>query len=145
MSALGCRKEILMKQYVVDYLNYVQELMAEYNNKVQVLKGDNREDESILFKVRVNICDIFCKMIQAADKKVAAMKIIDEAECERSFQEEYLNWFEKIPATWITNLELARKHDDIIVVQTEEIKLETAKLLRKKFIELSGGEILNGR
>jgi len=131
-----------MRQYVNDYLDYVQKLMAEYNNKVKELKADNREDESILFKVRINICDIFCKMIHAADQKVAAMKIAEEAEYEKSFQKEYLNWFEKIPASWITNLELAKKHDDVIVVQTEEIKLETAELLRKKFIELSGGEIL---
>ncbi len=129
-------------QYVAEYLNFVHELMAEYDNNVKVLKADNREDESILYKVRMNICDIFCKMADATDKKIKGMKITEIEESSKKFNEEYLTWFEKIPVNWKTSLELAKKHSDVFVVQTEEIKLETAALLRSKFIELSGGEIL---
>jgi hypothetical protein len=116
--------------------------MSEYDNKVKSLKADNREDEAILYKVRLNICDIFCKMAEAADRKVTAMKLSEEEDQTRTFNREYLEWFEKIPANWKTNLELARKHNDVIIVSTEEIKLETAELLRGRFLDYAGGEIL---
>jgi hypothetical protein len=131
-----------MKQYVTDYLKFVNGLMSEYDNKVKSLKADNREDEAILYKVRLNICDIFCKMAEAADRKVTAMKLSEEEDQTRTFNREYLEWFEKIPANWKTNLELARKHNDVIIVSTEEIKLETAELLRGRFLDYAGGEIL---
>lgn len=131
-----------MKQYVTDYLAFVTELMSDYNNKARILKDDNRTDEANLYKVRSNICDIFYKMAEASVRKADAMKLADDTERSRRFNEEYLNWFEKIPANWKINLELAKKHNDTIVVNTEEIKLETAKLLRDRFMEAAGGEIL---
>ncbi|HWT73970.1 MAG TPA: hypothetical protein VN258_04515 [Mobilitalea sp.] len=129
-----------MNNYVTEYLKFVNTLMAEYNVQADALKLDNRKDESNLYKVRVNICDIFVKMMNATDKKVASMKLVEEEEEAKAFSEEYLNWFEKIPESWKANLELARKHDDVIVVQTEEVKLETASLLRNKYIELASLE-----
>lgn len=128
-----------MKQYVTDYLNYAGALMSEYNDSAKLLKEDNREDEAILYKVRANICDIFIKMAMAADKKTVSLKLGDEAEFTKHFNEEYLDWFEKIPSNWKINLELARKHNDVIVVNTEEIKLETAALLRNRFQEAATG------
>lgn len=131
-----------MKQYVTDYLHSVHELMSEYDNKVKSLKADNREDEANLYKVRLNICDIFCKMAETTDRKVTAMKLSEEEAQVKAYNREYLEWFEKIPANWKANLELARKHNDVIVVNTEEIKLETAELLRNRYLDYTGGEIL---
>lgn len=130
-----------MKQYVNDYINFLKEVMDDYSKKEEALKLDDRKDESILYKVRVNICDIFAKMVNASDKKVTAMKLTTEEEQTTAFNEDYLNWFVNIPASWKTNMELAKKHDDVIVAKTEEIKLETADLLRHKFLELSGYEV----
>jgi hypothetical protein len=126
-----------MKEYVTDYQNFVSQKQAEYNDSVKTLKADAREDEANLFKVRANICDVFYKMIAATDKKVTAMKICDKEEYNRIFDKEYLSWFDSIPENWRINLALAKKHDNLIVVKTEEVKLDTAMILRDKFLELA--------
>lgn len=125
-----------MRTNVTNYLNYISGLVAEYQHQAEILKSDERKDEANLYKIRMNICDIFYKMIDAADKKVAAMKLVKEEEQNKAFYDEYLNFFEMIPQNWKVNQELAQKHNDVIVVKTEEVKLETANLLRKKFLEL---------
>lgn len=125
-----------MRDYVKSYLNYVNELITEYDRSAAALKANDREDEAILYKVRANICDIFYKMVNASEKKVAALKISDEAEQSIKFYEDYLNWFVKI--NWDVNLEQALKHNDPIKAKTEEVKIETANLLKKKFLELAG-------
>ena len=130
-----------MMQYKSNYVNYLSTLIEEYHKKEEELRLDDRKDESILYKVRANICDIFLKMVNASDKKIAGMKLTSEEAQTKAFLEDYLTWFEKIPANWKSNLELAKKHDDILVVETEEVKLETANLLRSKLLELSGSII----
>ena len=127
-----------MKGYVENYLDYVQELSAEYSRNAAALKANDRTDEAILFKVRANICDIFYKMVNASEKKVAALKISDAAEEIKIFNEDYLNWFVKIPENWKTSLEQAITHNDPVTAKTEEVKLDTANLLKEKFIELAG-------
>lgn len=126
-----------MKTYLTNYLNYVTILMAEYTSNAEALKKDDRKDEANLYKVRANICDIFYKMVRASEKKLEAMRITEEVEKTIAFNEDYLNWFVKIPESWLANMDLARKHDDVIAVQMEEIKLETANLLKSKFIEFA--------
>ena len=125
-----------MKQGINDYVNFVNSLMEDYHKKEEELKLDDRKDEAILYRVRGNICDIFLKMVNASVKKIAGMRLASEYAGMKAFIEDYLTWFEKIPASWKANLALAKQHADIIVVETEEIKLETANLLKSKFLEL---------
>jgi hypothetical protein len=134
--------EETMKQFVVNYLNFVNTLSNEYNNNAKALKADNREDEAVFFKVRENICDIFYKMANATEKKLAAMKAADEQAQIRKFNEEYLAWFDKIPENWKFNLEQAKKFNDAVTVKTEEVKLDTANTLKNKFLEIAGEAIL---
>lgn len=127
-----------MKYNVANYLNFVNSLRDEYNSSTEALKADDRLDEAILFKVRANICDIFSKMLSATDKKVSALKITDEEVQIWKFNEEYLNWFEKIPESWKTSLAQAKKFNDAVTVKTEEVKLDTVDILREKFLEFAG-------
>jgi hypothetical protein len=60
----------------------------------------------------------------------------------KSFNEEYLAWFEKIPGNWKTNMAQARKFNDAVTVKTEEVKLDTAEVLKKKFLEFAGEAVL---
>jgi hypothetical protein len=136
------RMEKLMNYYVVNYLNFVNMLRAEYNSNARALKADDREDEAVLFRIRTNICDIFYKMAKATDNKVEAMKITDEKEQIQKFNEDYLAWFTKIPENWKASLVQAQKFNDAITVKTEEVKLETADILKNKFIEIAGEAIL---
>ncbi len=130
-----------MRQYIIDYLNYIHSLTAEYNSHIQALIIDDRKDEADIYKIRINICDIFIRMLDATEKKVGPVKSADEAEQAGVYNQEYLDWFEKIPVNWRTNLETARKYEDAINIKTEEVKLETAELLRSKFLELAGGSV----
>lgn len=126
-----------MKEYVKDYINVINTLREEYNNSAAALKCQDRKDEANLYKVRINICDIFTTLAGATEKKVASMKLTHEAEQIKAFNSEYLKLFEQIPANWITNLEKAKKFNDAVTVKTEEVKLDTAQILKSKFIDIA--------
>lgn len=126
-----------MKEYVRDYLNYISNLKNEYNKISEDLKNQDRKDEADLYKVRINICDIFSTLINTSEKKVASMKLTLESEQIKAFNNEYLKLFDHIPANWISNLKMAKKYNDSITVKIEEVKLETVQLLKGKFTELA--------
>jgi hypothetical protein len=128
---------ITMREYVKDYLNFISTLREEYSNSSASLKCQDRKDEANLYKVRINICDIFTTLAGTAEKKVASMKLALEAEQIKAFNSEYMNLFEQIPANWITNLEKAKKFNDAVTVKTEEVKLETVQILKSKFTEIT--------
>lgn len=130
-----------MKQEIKNYMNFMNEKLEEYNKTELALKEQDRTDESILFKVRANICDIFYKMITTAGNKAAAANNVGEEEQYKLFCEEYLKMFEIIPQSWKARLEKAKQHNDTITVSMEEVKLETAMLLKERFLQLTGGSL----
>lgn len=125
-----------MQEYLKDYLNFIDSLKTEYGNKSEALKKEDRKDEANLYKVRINICDIFSTLIGSTEKKVASMKLTADDQQTGAFNNEYLKFFEQIPANWLDNLEKARKFNDPITIKTEEVKLDTVNILKGKFIEL---------
>ncbi len=116
----------------------IEKRIAGLEENLQRLKKDSREDEAVLCKVRINICDIYNTMLYATRKKVDAMGQLQAEEQEQRFCQEYMNLMNKITSTWVEGLQAAKKADDYRAVLVEEIKLETAKLLEEEFQKVFG-------
>lgn len=110
---------------------------TELQEKQQALKADSREDEAVLCRVGMNICDIYKSMLGVARKKTEQMPLSD-AEKEQRFCREYLNLVNKITSPWSEALEAARKAEDYRGVLVEEVKLDTARQLEDNFRKVFG-------
>lgn len=114
-----------MKTNLVAYQNFIQTLKKEKISKIQDLKSKHCEDDADLVKIEVNIIEIFEKMISVSLKKSS-----------ENFKEAYLEYFDKIPASWYENLEKCEAYGEIIEAHKEKIKIKQAELLKEKFLEL---------
>lgn len=106
---------------------------TELQEKQISLKADSREDEAVLCKVGMNICEIYKNMLKVARKKADGQMRLSEEEKEQLFCREYLNLMHKITLPWSESLEAARKADDYRGVLVEEVKLDMAKQLEEIF------------
>jgi hypothetical protein len=127
-----------MNEIMKEYLAFINEKLTEYNRRAKTLEEESKADEATFLRIRANICDIFHTLIGATDKKVKTMKV-SEDELDQVFSTEYIKYFETIPASWKLRLAQADRNQDSITATIEEVKLDTADMLRNKFLSLTGG------
>lgn len=125
-----------MEKLISEYNTFVNEQIVYYKNEEQLLKENDRKDESNFCKIRCNVCDIYLTLMNATIKKVG-MKSLGEEEKKDIFASEYLRTFETVPRNWMVRLEQGKKVGDSEIVAIEEIKFETMNLLKDKFMELT--------
>lgn len=104
-------------------LSYFEQQIAACKAEANALELDNRRDEAVFAKVRLNIYDVFRTVF-----KVAA----NNADADAFF----LAKLEKIPQNWCASLELARQHGSAEKAHIEQIKLDTAAEIRSIFEQI---------
>lgn len=130
-----------MEVKIEEVSSSIDKKIAELQRNHQSLRNDSREDEAVLCKVGINICDIYKKMLVVTHKKVDAIKQLAMEEKEQHFCREYMVLMKKITSTWNEALQDAKKANDYRAVLVEEIKLETAKQLEDEFQKVFGEPI----
>ncbi len=118
--------------------SFIEKRITGLEANLQSLRKDSREDEAVLCKVKMNICDIYRKMLPVARKKVDAVSTLSVEEKDLRFCQEYLNLMKKITSSWSEGLQAAQKAGDYRAVLVEETKLETAKQLEEEFRKVFG-------
>lgn len=92
------------------------------------LIADARADEAVFEKVRANIYDIFRTVFSAAVRSKEG-----DMQAVREF---FLAKLEEIPANWSSSYDAAVLHHDEVRMNTETIKLETARAIKKNFLQI---------
>lgn len=96
------------------------------------LQADDRMDEAVFEKVKLNVYDIFRTILSVSIKS-----------CENN-PEKVEHFFmlktEQIPVNWITAYEKAEQNHDIIKMQIEKIKLDTIGEIKEKFRSIWEGK-----
>lgn len=121
-------KELTL-QYNVIIENKKKQCIEQYES----LKRDNRKDEADHEKIKENICDIFGVLFKTHVNQLEKLAVTEEEKLLR-LKEEYTKRFDTIPKSWISHLELAKKHNDVANIVIEELKLQVAKELKEQFI-----------
>lgn len=109
-----------MNQFITYIDQSVKELVQEEKN----LAASDRKDESNLVKVRINVYGI-CKSMYGV--------LGNRAENGR-WKADFLQKLENMEQSWRSSYEKAREHDDVKKAVIEEIKLQTLKEVKNKFM-----------
>lgn len=116
------------------YLEELEALLNVYRQNSIELANNSSEDEAILEKIKMNICDIFFKMFNVSYNK--SCKNVESEEIElNKLKEAYLDFFEKIPLSWKEKMEKDKSFNMMEEFYKEEIKLEVADKLKRMFLE----------
>lgn len=128
--------ETLKEQY--PEINRYTESMEQEKEKLLglmvQLQSDNRRDEAVFEKIRLNVYNILLSYLQASIVKVSKQRGEEEGGFLEAFCQEYLACFDKVEIPWQQKLDYAAVHDILEDKITEEIKLETARKIRGLFI-----------
>ena len=103
--------------------HYFAEQTAHFKELSQSLAADQRNDEAVFAKIRMNVYDIFHAVFGAAVKTCG-----DDDEKVLRF---FLTRLQQIPGSWHTALTAARQHNETEKAHIESIKLEAAAGIRE--------------
>ena len=118
-----------------NYFSAIDNLIRVAEETSQRLMAEDRKDEAIIEKVKLNIYDIFKKMFEASEKQLLREKVPEEQGLDHFF-EIYMNYFVRIPKSWHESLEQAKAHQDFEKIHLEEVKLEAMERVKALFEEL---------
>lgn len=124
------RCEILKEEYI----KQVQELINNWKDKAIKLRKQGAEDDAILENIKVNVIDIFSKMFDISYNKVCNGKDEDDIKLDNLYKT-YLEYFNKIPKSWIEKREKDKEHGMMKEYYIEQIKLETADMVKNLFLD----------
>ena len=108
---------------------YFDERIAACQAAAAALNADNRADEAVFEKIRMNVFDIFRTVYNAGEKVSGG-----DPENQLNFLRHRL---EEIPASWRTSLEMAQSHDNSEKAHIEQLKLNVVDEIRQKMPEWS--------
>ena len=108
---------------------YFEERMAACQAAAAALNADNRTDEAIFEKIRMNVFNIFRQVSDAGGRASGG-----DATKQLDFLRKQL---EKIPSDWQVSQETARSHGNTEKVHIEQIKLDIVAEIRQKVAEWS--------
>lgn len=126
------KHEILKKEY----LEILDDEIKAIKKKELELRQKNFIDESNMEKIKYNIIDIFVKMFNVSYNKVYGKNVIDEINSYNELYLTYMNFFEKIPASWKAKAEKDKKFDMDKEYIIEKIKLDTMEEVKFIFKEV---------
>ncbi len=115
-----------MKNQINDYF---EERIAACQAAVAALNADNRADEAVFEKIRMNVYDIF-RTVYAAGEKVSG----GDGNQQLDF---LLRRLDEIPANWQNALEAARSHGNSEKAHIEQLKLDVVAEIRQKLAQWS--------
>ena len=108
---------------------YFDERIAACEAAAAALNADNRADEAVFEKIRLNVFNIFRTVYNAGEQVSGG---------DGSKQLDFLrSRLEAIPGSWEKALETARSHGDSEKVHIEQLKLEAVGEMRRKVKEWS--------
>lgn len=116
-----------------EYLKDVKRLEENCRAEAARLAAAESGDEAILESIKLNIIDIFSKMFNISFNK-ACRGGEEKAQLEK-LCEEYMHFFEKIPAPWRVKLVKDQEHNMMEEYYKEKLKLEMADTMKNLFME----------
>ena len=102
----------------------LDEKIAACAAEVKALELDDRRDDAVFVKIRMNVYDIFRTVFKASASQPDANAF-------------FLEKLDQIPHNWRTSLSLAQQHGNVEKAHIEQLKLDTAAEIRSLFLELS--------
>ena len=115
-----------MKNQINDYF---EERIAACQAAAAALNADNRSDEAVFEKIRMNVYDIF-RTVYTAGEKISAG--------DGSKQLDFLRRrLEEIPASWRNALEAARGHGNSEKAHIEQLKLDVVAEIQQRMADWS--------
>ena len=122
-----------MNTLLNDYRANLNELKETLGKQMSALMDDKRIDETNHLKIRLNIVEIFEKMLVLSEKKVDAAAVESESVYNETLRLHYLQHFDKIPTAWHDMLSKSQAHGDTEKAYIEQLKIDQADTLRFKF------------
>lgn len=113
------------------YTNFLNKREKDINTAILKLQREDRIDEANLEKIKLNVVGIFSKMF--------AISYNDNPEI---LKEKYLGFFDKITGPWHINRDKALEFKDDENIIIEEIKIQEAENLKKKFEDIIEFEVI---
>lgn len=109
-------------------LSIIDEKIAACGAQAKALELDDRRDEAVFARIRLNVYDIFRTVYTAA---------LNQPDPDAFF----LAKLDQIPENWRTALDLALRHGNDSKAHIEQIKLKTADEIRGLFLHLQEGQV----
>lgn len=119
-----------MNQKLEKMNRYFEEKIGECNEQKKALLSDDRRDEANFWQIRANIYDIFRTILSVAER---AKKSKDEIQ---AFMAGKLS---EMMDTWAQSGLKAGAHGDTVKAAIEQIKVETAVEIQRRFEETWNG------
>lgn len=107
---------------------YFQMAKSECQTQIAALQADDRFDEAVFLKIRLNVFDIFHSVFSAGEKTVGE----DEDKLAAFFSDRLA----RIPLSWETALEKAEQHENKEAAYIENIKLDTVTQIGEAFCRI---------
>jgi hypothetical protein len=119
---------------ITNYRKLMEEEKERINYRVNHLQKDNREDEAVFEKIRLNVYNIFLSCLQVSITKLAKGRTADDSNNLTQLKTEYLSCLERISKPWKEKLSFAENHEITEEKIIETIKLETASTIKTLFL-----------
>lgn len=107
---------------------YFQLAKAECQTQIAALQADDRFDEAVFVKIRLNVFDVFHSVFSVGER--AAGENGDEL--ANFFRDRLV----RIPSSWKTALEKAEQHDNMEAAHIENIKLDAVAQISEAFCRI---------
>ena len=106
--------------------SWLTEQMEHCTRRSNELLADQRKDEANFEKIRENIYDVFRTVYNVA------LRTQPDPEKRNLF---FLQKLEEIPTNWQTAYDRASEHDDETRMHLEQLKLDTARAIRERYLQ----------
>lgn len=126
-----------LKELKETYLKEMDLLKESCLMKMKELQKDDKTDEANFEKIKANIFDIFIILFQGEVKKFNTEAELKDQDKYTLFCSNYLNRFDTVPKAWRMRLDYADKNGLITEKVVEELKLETADIIKDIFMKAS--------
>ncbi|MDF2868634.1 MAG: hypothetical protein K0R05_209 [Anaerocolumna sp.] len=119
---------------IANYRKLMEEEKERITSRVNHLQKDNREDEAVFEKIRLNVYNIFLSCLQVSITKLDKGGAADDLSYMTQLKTEYLACIERISEPWKEKLSFAENHEITEDKIIETIKLETAGTIKTLFL-----------
>ena len=107
---------------------YFESKISDCAAKTAALHADDRTDEAVFVRIRMNVYDIFRTIFSVCEKSAGD----DDQKLIRDF----LGRLQQIPRNWHTSLAAAETHGDAEKAHIEGLKLDTIARISRDFTRI---------
>ncbi|WOO37239.1 hypothetical protein R2R35_01730 [Anaerocolumna sp. AGMB13020] len=127
--------EVLNSTEITNYRKAMEAEKERITFQINYLQKDNREDEAVFEKIRLNVYNIFLSCLQVSINKLDKDRAFYDSEYTIRFKNEYLSCIDRISKPWKEKLLFAENHDITEDGIIETIKLETTAAIKLLFLQ----------